>query len=365
MKNYVLVKSYYGWGGDLAILSEAISLASEKNLHLVIDWRGGFNGANHKENIFDYLFEVDCPRADISEIESDSTVLPAFWSDFIKLPTPFSKKYPLTRCSRDQLDDLLHSPVSPYVAVLTRESTRFYSAEFEQDKFNSYSKIKPKKFIVDQVDDFINSLDGTPFIGVHFRHGNGEPTVVYPDVNWYFGEIDKYLKITPNAKIFVCTDCSAGVQAFKNRYGDKVVSTKKNYLALGSGGMHYTCTLEDRIRSGVEAIIDIKLLSRSRYFIGTKSFFSYAVNGFAGGFDRSDIKTYVHRIRSFKPEKDFCPLSVDECLSVFGRVIDNLDGIYVRGVEGTRQIFLQDQNIGIVGDDKNELLERIKAIRLY
>ncbi|MDD2882986.1 MAG: nodulation protein NodZ [Rhodoferax sp.] len=372
MNGYVLVKSYYGWGGDLAVLAEAINLASRNNLAVVVDWRGSFSNRVETENVFDNLFNLSPSvlRANLCDLKDVSKIIPDYWRPYVFEPSPYTKEHPLTKVSRDDLDFNSIENIKPYLVILSRESSCFYKKEHQQEICDSYNKIIPNKNIQASIEEIHDSWNGHPTIGVHFRHGNGEPTVAYPDIKWYYRTIDYILLSRPEALVFVSTDCFAALHEFQQRYGARIVSTKKKYLPVGVGGMHYYNTLEERLLSGQEAITDIWSLSKCDYFVGTKSFFSYAANHLAGNFPKEKGFWYVNTLRSFKPSKDLAPIKSTKFRSLFESINVSLDGIYIKNEEGLNFVYLQEKKLGPVHISDNidyiiKIAKSIQEIRLY
>lgn len=371
MTRVVLVKSYYGWGGDLAVLAEAIMLAKELGCKVAVDWRGSFNNRIVSDNVFDYLFELNVSRFDFEKINCSLGVYPDFWEGFVSQPSPYSKDYPLSKCSIDQVDIELLEGLENFVVVLSRDSKRFYTVDYQKTISESYKCISPKKHLLERIDSHFLSWDGREVIGVHYRHGNGERSVYFPEIGWYFESIDNFLKESQDSLIFICTDCIAALEAFVCRYGSRVVSTPKNYLPVGSGGMHYYNNLSERIASGEEAITDIWLLSKCNRFIGTRSFFSHAANFLGGCFEKSKAKWYLQKHRLFVSKPDLIPVTGSDIASHFSTVLSNLDGLYLRR-DGKRLylsvLYEEIDNFLLeeLNDDRLDAVAgKVKSIRLY
>lgn len=368
MNSYVLVKSYYGWGGDLAILAEAIVFAEDINAKLIVDWRGSFNNRVVTKNIFNDLFELDFDCVDIHEVCESVRVYPDYFKPYYLLPSPYSNSHQLTKSSADQLNVLNFANDSDRLIVISRESSRFYNLEYKNRLNSAFNKIKPNQLIISEIQKYLSGLGTDGFIGVHFRHGNGEKTVTVPDITFYFDRIDKILKNSPNIKILVCTDCSAAVDSFIERYGNLIFSTCKNYPPNGAGGMHYYNNYEERYISGFEAATDLWLLSKARYLIGTKSFFTYTAFFLSGRFDKTNFIQYSQTPRSFKPDPSMIKAFDSDYKAIFLKYTTNISDVFI---DSQSCIWFQSNWVGsitsnyTIENDIKAAVNKIKLIRLY
>jgi len=215
---------------------------------------------------------------------------------------------------------------------------------------------------------------GEDAIAVHFRHGNGERTVVPPDINWFFGAVDAFLINSPESKIFLCTDCKAVIDAFRDRYSSRIICTKKKYPALGVGGMHVTSETADRLMSAEEAILDIWLISRCKYVVGSKSFFTGVAMKLNSKIERSNIKIWMPKNRSHRPLKTH--VQVVKCPSIRSRLEASgllLDGLFFEPAEsdkadGGKLFYLYELLAEFQTSDEIDVSEvslKLKQLRLY
>jgi hypothetical protein len=191
------------------------------------------------------------------------------------------------------------------VLIITRDDKYWHKGQYKEEMSRIANELVPAEHLSQAIDLFTEKHLGQNCIAVHFRHGNGEPTVVPPDINWFFSQVDGFLKQTPESNIFVCTDCYAVIEAFKARYQDKVVYTEKEYPPIGTGAMHSTDGDADRLRSAEEAVLDIWLLSKCGYVIGSKSFFTGFALKLNAAIPRNNIKVWqpIHRQHRPKPNQ--------------------------------------------------------------
>lgn len=104
-------------------------------------------------------------------------------------------------------------------------------------------------------------------LAVHVRDGDHryEQTNLL-DVNaQYFDTVDRLLAESP-ASIYLMTDSSTAVEAFRGRYGDRVFATDAQRTPDDTG-IHYRDGT-DRVQLGVDILADILLATRADAFVG-------------------------------------------------------------------------------------------------
>lgn len=323
---------------------------------------------------FHKLFKPLPRQVPLSEImDMDLAVFPPYWGRFVSEVPQHRKGYNLTAAT----PDLLFDPSSDFshekhsVAVVARDGRFFHSPEYKMEIREFFSALKPIDPISDDISAFVSQNFGTYTIGVHFRHGNGEATVVPPDFEWFCRSIDDLTARGPDrhAPVFVATDCGIALTMFRARYGDRIISYPKFYLPPGTGGMQYQQKKQEKLQSAIEALTDIRLLSLCQAFVGSKSFFSACANLWGEGFDRTNSRRYVPRLRAFRPSTNQIAVSADpEVLAVFGNSYP-VDNLYVDRKSG--DIFFQDIVVGNFMEVREEpskvdrMKETIFAYRLY
>lgn len=371
-RKYVIAKPFYGFGGNLSVLACAWLAARKLDRRLIVDWRGMYYGGG--TDYFHKLFKPLSRQVPISEIaEVDGGVFPTYWTKFVHDTPRHHSGYNLTAAT----SDLLFDPGSGFVpekhpiAVVSRDGSFFHWPEFRSELKQFFAELVP----VDEIETIISDFAICNFehftIGVHFRHGNGEATVVPPDFEWFCNSIDELGAGAPQgrSKIFIATDCRAALDRFRARYGDRVMSYPKPYPAHGAGGMQYREPQDKKLVCAIEALTDIRLLSRCQAFVGSKSFFSACANLWGTGLDRTNSRWFIPRLRAFKPSSEQRPVVTDpELLSVFGGSYP-CDNIYIDPQSG--KLFFQDL---VVGDRASALksvdqMEKVKQnilrYRLY
>lgn len=332
---YVIAKGYYGLGGNLAVLVCAMRLARKLNRHLIVDWKYGFYGGD-SHDVYGELFQAPSSFPVERGSWESWKVWPDYWQPYVAQTKPYPKGVPLSYVTTEMAESEADAGGSLGDAIIiSRDDKYWHKGEHHEEMSLLTQSLVPSVASQNLIEQYKSLFLGQPVIGVHFRHGNGERTVVPPDINWFYSQVDKFVERAPGCKIFLCSDCYAALRSFTERYGNRVISTDKNYPALGSGGMHYGDTDVKRLASAREALLDIWLLAECTYFVGSKSFFSGVAGKLNGGFGRENSAWWTPRHRSFSADPEMKALSTDaDLLQSFHDNNVSIDGIYYKTGEG-------------------------------
>ena len=136
-----------------------------------------------------------------------------------------------------------------------------------RDLCKKYLKVKPH--ILDKVQSFIdNNFNGKKYFSIHRRgtdHFHDNPLL---SVENYLKEADKLFEEYEYG--LICTDENKTIDAFKNRYGDKI----KSYDSLrcdNDQGIHYSVGALAPYKMGEDVMIESILMSKSDHLIKTVS----------------------------------------------------------------------------------------------
>jgi hypothetical protein len=112
-------------------------------------------------------------------------------------------------------------------------------------------------------------MSGRPWVAVHAR--GSDKVYESPELNQtnsaYWGFVDRIIELNPSIGVFLLTDSIDLHEAYKNRYGDRLVTTS----ALRSNtdvGIHLQG--HSGYELGAEVMIDVLLAIRCDYFVGNK-----------------------------------------------------------------------------------------------
>ncbi len=372
---YVIVKSYYGLGGDISVMLGAWKLSQELNRELIVHWDGGLYGEGSYVPLFNELFDYPISKK-ITDINKDiKSVFPEIWEPYVFSP-------PLTYVSGVNLtysrpEDVPRDTSSDAI-VITRDSAEirrnpevFYELS---KKLKLNSKIDKK---IEEITKDFSTYKAT--IGIHFRHGNGENKVIPPDPLFFRNKINSFLKdkqLEPkDVLIVIGTDCKAVVD-YLSRYYPNVLDTPKNYLENGSGALHIKridLSNEEKINLSIEALIDMYILSKTTYFIGSGGFFSLFIKMLRT--NKSNIfYTGNRNFDKYKFDLNYYPIEKEIIISKYLKEKGHpLDGLFVKIDNDKKSIYYYDDYIysfnlqvdKISSQIGLELRKAIVARRLY
>lgn len=362
----VVAKGLYGLGGNIAVLADALRLADKLGWRATADWRDGLyavDGANVAELLFSHPL-LEPLKRDLG----GQRVFPQVWSAEIDRTFPkvgLVDGQALSRVTSDMAEDYGLERIADEfdVVVVSRDSRYWYTDEL----VDYVQTLVPNSEISERVQDL---RVGPADIGVHFRHGNGERTVVPPDINWFYGQIDDVLTTNPDARILVCTDASSALAHFSRRYGDRVYSSEKTYPSVGAGGMHFAKSSSERYRSAIEAAVDIWALGRCRFIIGSRSFFTSTATKLAQPLPKSNVRGWMPIHRSHRPAEGHAPVTPETDLGC--RLASHgirLDGLYTATAgPGFDLFYLQwrlADYVSVAELEIDPLKTRLMELRLY
>ncbi len=350
-QKYVVCKGYYGLGGNIAVLLCAKRVSEILDRKLLVDWRENRNYGLSDSDIFQDLFSSD-EILSFDPSFGEGSVWPEYWKPFIGRTQPYSSDFPLTTVRSSDIEEIPRDELNKFdLIVITRDDKYWHSHEYLEE-FSQISRcLSPNSEILKTIDNFEKENFSDHTVGIHFRHGNGEKTVVPPDINWFFEKIESIYGSKKDFRVFLCTDCSAVVSRFEEKYPGLVIHTEKFYPPLGSGGMHYAKGDEAKMSSAIEAIIDIWLLSRCSRLIGSKSFFSRlaVILGQSRNLIEHFIWNPIHR--SHKPLEGHIEISEDdEILRLFSSNLIPIDGIYFTESGNEKELYYLFTKIATFSD---------------
>ncbi len=357
-RSIVLVKSYYGLGGDICVLLGAWRLARQLGRDLVVDWSGGRYGSVPNGDLFHQFFSEPgfLAPSDVPDLAS-ATVFPQEWSGRAALPpVTYLADEDLTKSRPDDVP--LDCPAQ--CIVITRDSRHLVSQIGEYGELLRMLKLRPE--IQSVVSEQVHQLKEHRYsIGIHFRHGNGERKVMAPDPRWFRNRINGKLKqrgLEPaQFALFVATDCLGTLEYFK-RYYPHVVSIPKAYRPNGSGAMHVgrsDLTDEEKMRMAGEALADMYTLAQCDAFVGSRGYFSLVPRLL-----RHDRDTVIYPgVRVINHEELAASSSAATHDSVFGPVLRRMrlptDGLLCKVSSEKRALFYYEDLIISVPPEQTAL----------
>ena len=112
-------------------------------------------------------------------------------------------------------------------------------------------------------------MAGRPWVAVHARGSDKiyESPELHQTNSAYWGFVDRIVELNPSIGIFLLTDSIDLHEAYRQRYGDRLVATTALRTSTDVG-IHLQG--HSGYDLGVEVIVDVLLATRCNYFVGNK-----------------------------------------------------------------------------------------------
>jgi protein O-GlcNAc transferase len=277
---YLLIRAWgYGFWSDVHHVVGQLLLAELTHRIPVVCWGENslFRDASNK-NAFELYFQPIGAVDKILELSSGS-IYPAKWKNQDLFgPSINQWEGPFSRMAApyffNRSEDILVSDFYITLSSLRRwiANDSSYHGLDEDDIYNYLFQkyLSPADKIARKVDMFFNRvMSGKPWVAVHARgsdkiHESPELHRINHD---YWGFVDRIVELNPSIGVFLLTDSNTLHDAYKNRYGEKLVVTPALRTSKdigvhlqGYGGYDL----------GVEVLVDVLLAIRCNYFVGNK-----------------------------------------------------------------------------------------------
>lgn len=362
----VLVKSYYGLGGDLCVLIGAMQYAERTRRSVLVDWNGGVYGSVASGRLHEALFEAPSFGTSADLVGRAPSTFPPVWQGRVGLP-------PLTYLSDVDLTvsrpEEVPADCDADCVVITRDSKRL--TRQPELFYASARRLKPVAAVSEAVAALRQQMGQTrPSIGIHYRHGNGERKVIPPDPRWFRNRINarlRSLNLEPaDIDLFVATDCK-GALDYLSRYYPNTFASEKAYRPNGAGAMHVgRDDLDDAAKLALahEALIDMYALAGCTYFIGSRGYFSLFVQLLRAG-QGTILYEGARLFNNYAFSDSFRPVEADPVMSAALRQARQTpDGLFVRIEENQRRLVYYDEPLYAVGTDVSRLaIEQVQEMR--
>ena len=131
-------------------------------------------------------------------------------------------------------------------------------------------QLRPSDRIQTRVEELCGQFDIDAAIGIHYRHGNGESLVIAPQPQWFeqtVADIDP----TNSRPLYFCTDSKFAEQHFRQSFGPRFHSSDKIFPERGP--LHKNPAIQDKVKNGEDALVDLYTLARYGDFIHSGQFY--------------------------------------------------------------------------------------------
>ncbi|HLG90516.1 MAG TPA: hypothetical protein VKZ79_25395 [Alphaproteobacteria bacterium] len=279
-ERFLLIKAWgYGFGADMVHVMGGLLLAELTERTPIIHWGpNSLYSDGTAANAFHYFFEpFNTLGLDDLRPVAARGVFPDKWhtenlqvEDLNKLEGPGSRIGPIYFLDRDEplaVFDFFGWPID--LIGWIPEGHSYHGMNVGEIYRALWAKyLKPTRRVLDRVERFASKYwPRGQVLAVHVRDGDHRyEQHELLDVNaQYFDIVDRLLAEQP-ASIYLMTDTTTVIDAFRARYGDLVFVTNAQRTADDTG-IHYNAKA-DRVELGVDLLSDVLLATRADRFVG-------------------------------------------------------------------------------------------------
>lgn len=311
LKKFLLMKPLgVGFCSDLTVILDCLFFCHISGRIPVTHWgKDSKFGDMSNDDVFEKYFFKKISDFNVTDLQkSNYTYYPIGWNSsnlknkntfsFIRRNndiTAFNFK-PLLNIQSDviviktyqRLADILNS-IKDIKEIIKEDDELSGKCLFEIHRYFTMNYLKPKREVLELIDDFKNKYLNESFLAVHIR---GTDKI---DEIKNLGLMNaQYKKIIKNVldknefkKIFLLTEDDDIVKEYKKYYGDLIITTNAHRTGKSASQYLYNYSTDKNYILGQEVIIDCYLASNANVFIGNAT---------------SAISLVVGMLKDFKPQ---------------------------------------------------------------
>jgi len=292
---YLIVKPNGGMGNRMLCAVTGILYGQLTGRVTVVDWRdAGYS--NDGSNTFSTFFS--CPSVQSETVlPAEGSIRPAVWATERDMSvSEMLHKYDPTKHSSIFIHckysvDIRTLDYDEQIVVFWHYTQRIRALSAHLNRLQHslaglgiegiIREVLTKQMILQEgirrrIADFKAEHWAEQVIGLHIRHTDRQT-----NLNAYRRALERFLRRSPQAHIFLATDNRMVSEEYHRQFKN-VISTAK-WFPDGMLSMHYNSACPDRVASGIEALVDMYLLSDCDYLIypsvSTFSWISWILSG--------------------------------------------------------------------------------------
>ena len=280
---YLVIKAKGGMGNRMLCVATGIVYGEITGRKTIVDWRDE-SYSQDGSNVFAKFFS--CPDVfSESVLRPESTVRPSIWknnldksmAEMIEQYDPdkhssiwIHRKYSVDVRRIDYDEDVLVFWYYTQRMRALRGHLRQGNSQFtglrddEVIRKVLLERMPVSSEVRQRIDDFKTRNWRRPVIGVHIRH-----TDLRSNLATFEQHLKKFLERVSDAHIFLATDNRHVNEDYRRRF--KNVITTQKWFPSGESSMHQNPDCSDKVANGIEALVDMYLLTDCDYLIYTSA----------------------------------------------------------------------------------------------
>jgi hypothetical protein len=267
----IYIKVVNGLANRIRTLNSFFSYATKHNRKLYVCWENGPGWSNEK---FHDLFEdIDCITF-ISNEEYNNKTKNIFNLDKHIYKTDDNPDYYIINIPSQDILNKIENEEFSYFGDSCLEYMFTYSFREES---TIYKLLKPKASISETIENTTSQFNEKT-IGIHIRRGDAmnspwDKNFKVSDDNTFIEAINNEIRLNPDVKFFLATDCIKTQEKFCSLFPQIIVNNTKIFF----DSVDHTKPKDNQ----KDAVIDMMALSETKYIIGSNwSSFSYISSKF-------------------------------------------------------------------------------------
>jgi len=277
--NYVIVKAKGGMGNRMLCAATGLLYAQLSGRRVIVDW-SDITYSNDGTNVFTSFFR--CPTVNLADsLPVDGSVRPALWrgqlgrsvSQMLHEHDPnkhnsirIHRKYSIDVSCIDYEEDVVvfwyyKERLRALQSVLARCGHKYAGLTRTEILRRMLTEdLLPAWPVRERSERFRREHWGEPVIGVHVRY-----TDRCTDLERYEAPLRRFLRSTPRATVFLCTDNASVQERYRQRFPNLITTPK--WFPHGYQTMHQNSECPNKVTNGIEALVDMYLLAGCDYLI--------------------------------------------------------------------------------------------------
>lgn len=279
-EKFLLIKAWgYGFWSDVSHVLGQLLIAEITGRIPMIHWgANSLFGDGTGKNAFDFYFEPVSGYVIDDLFQERYDFFPPKWNyknlreeNLNKFSGPYARMaglYFLNRPEKVVISDFYTGIVDLLPWIPSYHGLYGLSID-ELYRYLIKKYLHPRGEILDAIEEFyMRNLGSSDFISVHIRGSDKivETGIIANIEEQYFKIIDEVISVHKGYRIFLMTDDLNFLNAFRKKYGDRIVTTDCQRTDSQTG-IHYQSVVNRR-RLGIEVMVDTYIAARGNVFIG-------------------------------------------------------------------------------------------------
>lgn len=251
----IIIEPFAGLANRMRVIVSGLWLQQQLNAKLTCVW----NESNELNAPFEKLF---MPIEGLNQLKNSSKYKYAKATnqpDYIRkiVAVSINKIFGIDYCIKEPnlIKNTWHAKADVRKIAAAYDTLYFFTCEEFGATDAMYAVFKPIEEIQIKIDSLTAKFNRHT-VGIHVRRTDNVKAIIGSPIDQYIGKMDEAIRQSPDCNFYLATDDPLVEQALVERYGDLIITHKKDYSRETIGGMQ-------------DAVTDLFCLSRTSRLIGS------------------------------------------------------------------------------------------------